>query len=127
MRLGKWAFWLIFGGFNLTFLPMHLTGLLGMPRRVFTYPSDLGWNTLNLVSSIGAFIIAAGFLVFACDLLRPGKIRLRDPNPWKAGTLEWSATLSDEDWGVRSIPFITSRYPLWDVKHPELTREVLPT
>ncbi len=130
VRLGKWAFWLIFGGFNLTFLPMHLTGLLGMPRRVFTYPSDLGWNTLNLVSSIGAFIIAAGFLVFAWDLLRPGKIRLRDPNPWKAGTLEWSATLSDEDWGVRSIPFITSRYPLWDqpklVEHMAEGRYYLP-
>ena len=130
VRLGKWAFWLIFGGFNLTFLPMHLTGLLGMPRRVFTYPSDLGWNTLNLVSSIGAFIIAAGFLVFAWDLLRPGKIRLREPNPWKAGTLEWSATLSDEDWGVRSIPFITSRYPLWDqpklVEHMAEGRYYLP-
>ena len=114
VRLGKWAFWLIFGGFNLTFLPMHLTGLLGMPRRVFTYPGDLGWNTLNLISSVGAFIIAAGFLVFTYDLLRPGKPRLQTRNPWNAGTLEWSDTLSDDDWGVRSIPYITSRYPLWD-------------
>ncbi len=114
VRLGKWAFWLIFGGFNLTFLPMHLTGLLGMPRRVFTYEPDLGWNTLNLISSIGTFIIAAGFLVFTYDLLRPGKPRLRERNPWNAGTLEWSDTLSDDDGGVRSIPYITSRYPLWD-------------
>ncbi|MGZ3215275.1 cbb3-type cytochrome c oxidase subunit I [Paracoccus sp. T5] len=114
VRLGKWAFWLIFGGFNLTFLPMHLTGLLGMPRRVFTYQPDLGWNLLNLISSVGAFIIAAGFLVFTWDLLRPGKPRLQTRNPWNAGTLEWSDTLSDDDWGVRSIPYITSRYPLWD-------------
>lgn len=114
VRLGKWAFWLIFGGFNLTFLPMHLTGLLGMPRRVFTYQPDLGWNTLNLVSSVGAFIIAAGFVIFTYDLLRPGKPRLRERNPWNAGTLEWSDTLSDDDWGVRSIPYVTSRYPLWD-------------
>lgn len=113
-RLGKWAFWLIFGGFNLTFLPMHLTGLLGMPRRVFTYPGDLGWNTLNLVSTVGAFVIAAGFVIFAFDLLRPGKPRLSSRNPWRAGTLEWTDTETGEDWGVRSIPYVTSRYPLWD-------------
>ncbi|MTH64853.1 cytochrome c oxidase subunit I [Paracoccus shanxieyensis] len=121
-RLGKWAFWLIFGGFNLTFLPMHLTGLLGMPRRVFTYPGDLGWNTLNMVSTIGAFIIAAGFVIFTYDLLRPGKPRLASRNPWKAGTLEWTDTVEGEDWGVRSIPYITSRYPLWD--QPDLVKRM---
>jgi len=113
-RAGKWAFWLIFGGFNLTFLPMHLTGLKGMPRRVYTYPGDLGWNWLNLISTIGAFIIAAGFLIFLIDLLRPGKAKLAHRNPWRAGTLEWTDTVTGEDWGVRSIPYVTSRYPLWD-------------
>ncbi|MEI4489003.1 cytochrome c oxidase subunit I, partial [Frigidibacter sp. MR17.14] len=113
-RLGRWAFWLIFGGFNLCFLPMHLTGLLGMPRRVFTYPGDLGWNGLNLISTVGAFIIALGFLIFTWDLLRPGKPKLSSRNPWRAGTLEWCDTAEGEDWGVRSIPYITSRYPLWD-------------
>ncbi|QUS35262.1 cbb3-type cytochrome c oxidase subunit I [Falsirhodobacter algicola] len=114
VRLGRWAFWLIFGGFNLCFLPMHLTGLRGMPRRVFTYPGDLGWNLLNLISTVGSFIIAAGFVIFVYDLLRPGKPRLTVRNPWKAGTLEWTDTVKGEDWGVRSIPYITSRYPLWD-------------
>ena len=123
VRLGKWAFWLIFGGFNLTFLPMHLTGLMGMPRRVFTYPGDLGWNTLNLISSGGAFVIAAGFLLFTYDVLRPGKPRLRTRNPWNAGTLEWSDTLSDDDWGMRSIPYVTSRYPLWD--QPRLVERIV--
>ncbi|WP_235856082.1 cytochrome c oxidase subunit I [Mesobaculum littorinae] len=114
-RMGRWAFWLIFAGFNLTFLPMHLTGLKGMPRRVFTYPGDIGWDWLNLVSSVGAFVIAAGFAIFAWDLVRP-KGRQADParNPWGAGTLEWSHEIPEEFWGVRSIPHITSRYPLWD-------------
>ncbi|MGR3571828.1 cytochrome c oxidase subunit I [Brevirhabdus sp.] len=114
-RLSRWAFWLIFSGFNITFLPMHLTGLLGMPRRVYTYPGDLGWSGLNLISTIGAFIIAAGFAVFTWDLLRPkGKQQLTPRNPWKGGTLEWSHAVPAEAWGARSIPYVTSRYPLWD-------------
>ncbi|MGV6874182.1 cytochrome c oxidase subunit I [Pseudochelatococcus sp. B33] len=122
-RLGRWAFWLIFIGFNICFLPMHLTGLLGMPRRVFTYPGDLGWNSLNLISTVGAFIIAAGFLVFTWDLLRPGKPKLAVRNPWKAGTLEWTDTLGQPSWwGARSIPYITARYPLWD--QPGLTERM---
>ena len=114
-RVGLWVFWLIFTGFNVTFLPMHLTGLLGMPRRVFTYPGGLGWDWLNMISSVGAFVIAAGFVLFAWDLLRP---RTRQPfaerNPWKAGTLEWAHDIPGEAWGSRSIPYVTSRYPLWD-------------
>lgn len=114
-RLGRWAFWLIFSGFNLTFLPMHLTGLWGMPRRIYTYPTGLGWDGLNLISTVGAFIIAAGFAVFVWDLVRP---KHRQPqiarNPWEAGTLEWTHDVPEEAWGVRSIPHVTSRYPLWD-------------
>ncbi len=116
-RLGRISFWLTFIGFNVTFLPMHLTGLLGMPRRVYTYPGDLGWTALNMISSAGAFIIAAGILVFAWDLVRPKGRQARIPrNPWKAGTLEWSHDVPEEAWGVRSIPYIESRYPLWDQK-----------
>ncbi|MBZ4689286.1 MAG: Cytochrome c oxidase, subunit [Cereibacter sp.] len=113
-RLSKWAFWLIFTGFNLSFMPMHLTGLKGMPRRVFTYPSGLGWDWLNLVSTLASFVIAAGFAVFVWDLLRP-KARQGDPerNPWQAGTLEWTHDVPGEDWGVRSIPYVNTRYPLW--------------
>ncbi|WP_118138491.1 cytochrome c oxidase subunit I [Oceanicella sp. SM1341] len=114
-RLGRWAFWLIFTGFNVTFLPMHLTGLLGMPRRVYTYPTGLGWDGLNLVSSLAAFVIAAGFAVFVWDLVRPkGGQPLAPRNPWDAGTLEWTHDVPEETWGVRSIPHVTSRYPLWD-------------
>ncbi|EAQ01134.1 Cytochrome c oxidase, subunit I [Pseudooceanicola batsensis HTCC2597] len=114
-RLGKWAFWLIFSGFNLTFLPMHLTGLWGMPRRVYTYPTDLGWDGLNMISTIGAFIIAAGFAIFVWDLIRPKGHQPQIPrNPWDAGTLEWTHDVPEETWGVRSIPHVTTRYPLWD-------------
>lgn len=114
-RLGRWAFWLIFTGFNVTFLPMHLTGLMGMPRRIFTYPESSGWGTLNLISSIGAFVVAAGFAVFLYDLLRPKSRQGQIPrNPWDAGTLEFSHDVPEEAWGVRSVPYVTSRYPLWD-------------
>ncbi|MGR3631282.1 MAG: cytochrome c oxidase subunit I [Limimaricola soesokkakensis] len=114
-RLGRWSFWLIFTGFNITFLPMHLTGLLGMPRRVYTYPEGLGIDWLNQISTVGSFIVAAGFAVFAWDIVRPKKDQPQiERNPWGAGTLEWSHEIPETKWGVRSIPHITSRYPLWD-------------
>ncbi|MBS7539590.1 cytochrome c oxidase subunit I [Ancylobacter lacus] len=111
-RLGRWAFWLMFAGFNIAFLPMHITGLRGMPRRVFTYPENLGWETLNLVSTAGAFTMAAGVLVLLWDVLRPGKPKA-PRNPWNAGTLEWVAGDPTEPWGIRSVPPVSSRYPLW--------------
>jgi cytochrome c oxidase subunit 1/cytochrome c oxidase subunit I+III len=114
-RLGRWAFWLIFTGFNVTFLPMHLTGLMGMPRRVYTYPESSGWGTLNLISTLGAFVIAVGFAVFVYDLLRPKSRQGRIPrNPWGAGTLEFAHNIPEEAWGVRSLPHVTTRYPLWE-------------
>jgi len=122
-RAGKWAFWLMFAGFNVTFLPMHWTGILGMPRRVWTYPADAGWSTLNLVSSIGAVAIAAGFAVLAVEVFRPRRgppDATRDP--WRAPGLEWVAPVPGEPMGLRSIPLVTSRYPLWE--QPELPGEV---
>jgi cytochrome c oxidase subunit 1/cytochrome c oxidase subunit I+III len=114
-KLGKWAFWLIFTGFNITFLPLHLVGLWGMPRRIYTYPGDLGWDTVNLISSCAAFVIAAGFAVFVWDIVRPKHKQPQiDRNPWGGGTLEWTHDVPEETWGVRSIPHVTSRYPLWD-------------
>ncbi|WP_099867643.1 cytochrome c oxidase subunit I [Pararhizobium haloflavum] len=122
-RLGKIAFWLMFVGFNVAFFPMHLSGLRGMPRRIFTYPDELGLNLLNLVSTVGAFIFAAGVLVIAYDMLRPKKKQPYAPrNPWNAGTLEWLTEMPGEDWGVRSVPIIRSRYPLWD--QPTLMADV---
>ncbi|WP_245964241.1 cytochrome c oxidase subunit I [Roseovarius spongiae] len=114
-RLSKWAFWLTFSGFNICFLPMHLTGLRGMPRRVASYPEAAGWDWLNMISTVGSFIIAAGILVFAWDLLRPkSRQPLTERNPWNAGTLEWSHDVPAEAWGSRSVPYVTSRYPLWE-------------
>ncbi len=117
---GKIAFWLMFTGFNIAFFPMHFSGLRGMPRRVFTYPGDLGWDWFNLVSTIGAFIFAAGVLTIVADILRP-KVKLNTLNPWNAGTLEWTNN-PDESWGMRSVPVITSRYPLWD--QPNLQKDI---
>lgn len=120
-RVGRWVFWLMFTGFNLTFFPMHITGLMGMPRRVWTYPSELGWEWLNLTSTAGAFLLAAGVLLFLIDLAR----RFRPfgeknaGNVWNAGTLEW---LPAGDYANRSIPIIDSREPLWD--DPELAKNV---
>ena len=111
-RLARWVFGLMFGGFNLAFFPMHLSGLLGMPRRVYTYAGDLGWNGLNLLSSVGAFILALGVLLFFADAARVlAKKKKAHGNPWHAPTLEW---LPQGDYGVRSIPRISSREPLWD-------------
>jgi cytochrome c oxidase subunit I+III len=117
-KLGKIGFWLAFTGFNIAFLPMHLTGLRGMPRRVFTYPAGIGFDGLNLTTTIGAFILAAGVAVIFWDLFRPKKNQPYAPrNPWQAGTIEWVQEMPGQPWGIRSIPEIDSRYPLWDQPH----------
>jgi cytochrome c oxidase subunit I+III len=119
-RIGRWVCGLLFTGVNVTFLPMHLTGLLGMPRRVYTYQAGLGWDALNLVSSLGAVLIAAAVALLLADVAR--HLRLRDTvdaDPWRAGTLEW---LPHGNYGTRSIPHVESPYPLWD--QPGLSGEV---
>jgi cytochrome c oxidase subunit I+III len=113
-RLGRSAFWVLFVGFNLTFFPMHLAGLMGMPRRVYTYPAEIGISGLNLLSTIGSFVIAAGFAVIVIDMCLSPRRKYAPRNPWSAGTLEWLALPRQENWGVRSVPRIESRYPLWD-------------
>jgi cytochrome c oxidase subunit I+III len=120
-RSGKYAFALMFVGFNVAFFPMHLVGLWGMPRRVYTYPAELGWGALNMISSAGAFLFAAGILVFLWDLMRNLRPTLSGGagDVWKAGTLEW---LHGDVYGARSIPIIASRDPLWE--QPSLSRDV---
>ena len=120
-RLGRWAFWLMFVGFNLAFFPMHFTGLAGMPRRVYTYAQSQGWELLNLASTVGAYLIAAGVLVFLVDVARNCRPSLGAAagNVWGAGTLEW---LPSAAYGMRSVPLVSSREPLWD--QPGLAREV---
>ena len=110
---GKWAFWLIFIGVNITFFTMHITGLMGMPRRTYTYLAIMGWGTLNMISTLGAYMIAAGVLVFFVDLARNFRFTFDDTagNIWNAGTLEWLPTGT---YQTRSIPIVTSREPLWD-------------
>ena len=130
-RLGRVSFWLVFVGFNATFMPMHVAGLLGMPRRVFTYPAGMGLEWWNLVSTIGAFVLAAGFAVVMWDVLRPSRSKTTSPrNPWKAGTLEWLQEMPGQPWGVRTIPEIDARYPLWQqpdfVQHYDEGRFFLP-
>ena len=115
-RLGWWAFWLIFIGFNVTFFPMHITGFLGMPRRVYTYRAGLGWDTLNFISTVGAFVLAAGFLVVLIDALRSlAGGRPAPPNPWGAGTLEWATSSPPPPYNFREQPQVDRRDPLWDV------------
>jgi cytochrome c oxidase subunit I+III len=122
-KLGKLAFWLTFIGFQVTFMPMHFSGLLGMPRRVFTYPANVGLEALNLTSTLGAFLLAAGLVVVLWDVVRPKKSQpYSSRNPWAAGTLEWLQEMPGKPWGIRSIPPIDSRYPLWDQR--DLERDV---
>ncbi|MEJ7594763.1 MAG: cbb3-type cytochrome c oxidase subunit I, partial [Planctomycetaceae bacterium] len=90
-RLGQWSFWLTFVGFNVCFFPMHILGLLGMPRRVYTYPASLGFDSLNLLATVGAFVLAAGFLVFVFNVLYAARYGIEAAaNPWGGDTLEWA-------------------------------------
>jgi len=113
--LGKASFWLIFVGFNVTFFMMHLTGLLGMRRRVHTYPEEAGWTLLNLVSSVGSFVMAFGFALFAIDVaLHIYLARRRRRNPWNAGTLEWAMPVPTPSYNIASLPTVAGREPLAD-------------
>ncbi len=114
-RLGQWNFWTMFIGFKLAFLPMHLTGLRGMPRRIYTFPDHMGWNILNLVSTVGAFVLAAGVLLLLVNViqsLRSG--RLAGANPWDGATLEWSVPSPPPSYNFAVIPTVVSRHPLWE-------------
>jgi cytochrome c oxidase subunit I len=126
-RLGKWSFWVMFIGFNVAFFPMHITGMLGMPRRIYTYPSGMGWNTLNLITSIGAFLFAFGVLLFLYNVavsLRRGE--RANANPWDSPTLEWLTPSPPPSYNFVSIPNIASRHPLWEDRlDEEETRSTL--
>lgn len=118
--LGKWSFWVIFAGFNLGFFPMHVAGLMGMPRRIYTYAPDMGWNTVNMVSFIGSFIFAVGILVFLVSLLLSLKRgTLSGENPWDAPTLEWATSSPPPPYNFAVIPHIASGHPLWEDCIPE--------
>jgi len=114
-RLGKVSFWLAFLGFNFTFFPMHIMGLLGMPRRVYTYPTSLGIDGYNLIATIAAFVLAAGFLVVLMNVLvsvRYGAVAPK--NPWGGDSLEWMLDSPPPYSLWARIPVVTSRHPLWE-------------
>jgi cytochrome c oxidase subunit 1 len=120
-RLGQLHFWLVLIGLNLAFFPMHILGLLGMPRRVYTYPANLGWNDLNLISSVGAFLIGLGVMVFLTNIiisLKQGEAAGDDP--WDAYTLEWDTTSPPKKYNFLTLPVVRSRRPFYDKKYPEV-------
>jgi cytochrome c oxidase subunit I len=124
-KLGNWHFWITFIGVNLTFMPMHWSGLYGMPRRIYTYDAGQGWEIYNLLSSLGAYIQALGVILGFWNLVRSRKHgEIAGNDPWGAPSLEWSIPSPPPVYNFAVIPTVTSRYPLWDVKSPELTSQV---
>jgi cytochrome c oxidase subunit 1 len=121
-RLGKWNFWLFFVGMNVTFFPMHILGLMGMPRRIYTYLPEMGWGNLNALASIGAVFIVASGAVFVWNVF--GSLRSGAPagdNPWNAPTLEWATTSPPPSYNHLFIPVVEGRDPLWDAAPGELS------
>ena len=119
-RWGKTSFWFIFVGLNVTFFPMHVLGVMGMTRRIYTYPSGLGWEYWNLISTMGAYLIALGILVSVANFLRGfSSGPLAGSNPWNADSLEWSMPSPPPSYGSVHIPTVASRHPLWDPHQEE--------
>ncbi|MDH7974203.1 cytochrome c oxidase subunit I [Sphingomonas sp. AR_OL41] len=114
-RLGRWVFGLMFIGFNFAFLPMHWLGLVGMPRRVWTYGADMGFSTTNMIITLGAFLFAFGLLLFFINIWQSARSgRLAGPNPWDGPTLEWAIASPPPVYNFAVIPLVASRHPLWE-------------
>jgi heme/copper-type cytochrome/quinol oxidase subunit 1 len=112
--LGRLSFWLLFAGFNVAFFPMHIAGLLGMPRRVYTYQSGLGLDAANMVSTIGAYVFAIGLAMTLWNVVRSRfSGALAGPNPWGAATLEWHTASPPEAFNFAHMPIVSGREPLW--------------
>ena len=116
-RLGTLTFWLTFVGLNLAFFPMHISGLLGMPRRVYTYPPGLGWELPNFISTLGAYILGLAILAFVYNVVR--SLYVGEPagdDPWDAWTLEWATSSPPPPHNFHRLPPVLSARPLWDLK-----------
>jgi cytochrome c oxidase subunit 1 len=117
--IGKATFWTLFIGFNITFFPQHQLGLMGMPRRVYTYPADVGWNTLNLISSLGAVLLALGGALFIYNVVRSVRSgAVAGDNPWNADSLEWATTSPPPVYNFAELPVVQGRHALWDRTTP---------
>lgn len=113
--LGKISFWVMFIGFNVAFFPMHIVGMLGMPRRIYTYPAGLGWGTLNYIITCGAFVLGIGILISMINFVWSMKYgQLAGRNPWGSDGLEWDTDSPPEPYAVVTIPTVATRHPLWD-------------
>jgi cytochrome c oxidase subunit 1 len=119
-KLGNWHFWITFIGMNLTFFPMHFAGLYGMPRRIYQYEPNQGWESFNMMSSIGTLIIMVGTAVFIWNFLKSYKSgAIAGNDPWGGGTLEWTIPSPPPEYNFAKIPLVTSRNPLWDLLSPD--------
>jgi cytochrome c oxidase subunit 1 len=118
-KLGKWQFWLMLAGFNLTFGPFHILGLQGMPRRIYRYPSGRGWDFWNLVATIGSFIIAFAVLLFIINVLKSRKGPKVGEDPWDARTLEWLTSNPPPEYNFVEVPIVTARDEAWHRKYAE--------
>ena len=125
-KLGAWHFWLTMLGFNLTFFPMHFVGLLGMPRRIYTYAGDLGFNGMNMAATAGSMILGVSVLLFAINLVVSARRGARAPaDPWEGATLEWSIPSPPPEYNFAEIPTVHSRDPLWaEKRHGEGHRDM---
>ncbi len=118
--IGKWHFWLMFIGFNVTFAPMHILGLNGMPRRIYTYPSGMGWDFWNMVQTLGSFIIVASIILFLVNVFYSwGKGKESGNDPWDGRTLEWSIASPPPEYNFATVPTVYGRDPYWSEKYPE--------
>ena len=118
-KLGRWHFWLFVIGFEMTFVPMHFLGMLGMPRRIYTYAPERGWDFWNLISSLGAIVQVTAIAIFiwnVLDSLRTGEKAGDDP--WDGWTLEWATSSPPPEYNFEKLPVVRSSRPLWDLKHP---------
>lgn len=118
--LGKWHFWLFIIGVNLTFIPLHFAGMLGMPRRVYTYQPGRGWEGWQFAATIGAFIQAIAVVVYVWNMFYSAKKgEPAGDDPWDGWTLEWATTSPPPEYNFEKLPVVRSSRPLWDLKHPQ--------